>query len=63
MVEKKLSSEEIFSGKVIRLTKDTVELENGNTIVVVQGNDEYFVTGDRVRVLMTGESKVRVQHR
>ena len=44
-------------------TELTIELENGRTIVVVQGNDEFFVTGDKVRVLMTGEDKVRVQHR
>ena len=44
-------------------TELTIELENGNTIVVVQGNDEYFVSGDPVRVIMTGEDKVRVQHR
>ena len=29
--ETKLSSEEIFSGRVIRVTKDTVRLENGHT--------------------------------
>ncbi len=29
--EKKLSSENIFDGKVIKVTKDTVELENGST--------------------------------
>jgi outer membrane lipoprotein SlyB len=43
-------------------TELTVELENGQTIVVVQGNDEIFVKGDRVRVLHTGEGTARVQH-
>lgn len=31
--ETKISSEEIFSGRVIRVTKDTVRLENGRTSV------------------------------
>ena len=40
----------------------TIELEDGKTIVVVQANDEYFIPGDKVRVLVTEENKVRVQH-
>ncbi|MDR1360253.1 MAG: glycine zipper 2TM domain-containing protein [Deltaproteobacteria bacterium] len=44
-------------------TELTVELENGQIIVIVQGNDELFVNGDQVRVLHTGEGRARVQHR
>jgi outer membrane lipoprotein SlyB len=44
-------------------TELTVELDNGQTIVVVQGNDEIFVSGDPVRVLHTGEGTARIQHR
>jgi outer membrane lipoprotein SlyB len=40
----------------------TMELERGGTSVVVQGNDEYFVKGDRVRIIHTGEGHARVQH-
>ena len=31
--EKQLSSETIFTGRVISVTRDTVELENGNTSI------------------------------
>ena len=41
----------------------TVELEDGRALVVVQGNDEYFLKGDRVRMLDMGDGTVRVQHR
>ncbi len=41
----------------------TIDLDNGQTIIVVQGEDEYFVKGDPVRVVSTGEGKARVQHR
>ncbi|MDR2161515.1 MAG: glycine zipper 2TM domain-containing protein [Desulfovibrio sp.] len=41
----------------------TVELENGQTLVVVQGNDEVFVKGDPVRLLQSGDGSARVQHR
>jgi outer membrane lipoprotein SlyB len=44
-------------------TELTVELDSGQTIVIVQGNDEVFVSGDAVRVLHTGEGTARVQHR
>ncbi|MDR2075820.1 MAG: glycine zipper 2TM domain-containing protein [Desulfovibrio sp.] len=44
-------------------TELTVELDDGQTIVVVQGNDDIFVSGDKVRVLHTGEGTARVQHR
>lgn len=40
----------------------TMELESGDTLVVVQGNDEFFVRGDRVRIINTGEGRARVQH-
>ncbi len=40
----------------------TVELDSGGYIVVVQGNEDFFVKGDRVRILTTGENKARVQH-
>ena len=39
----------------------TVNLDNGTTIVVVQGHDEFFRVGDRVRVLSTGQGSARVQ--
>ena len=44
-------------------TELTVELNNGQTIVIVQGNDDIFIKGDAVRVLHTGEGAARVQHR
>ncbi len=40
----------------------TIELEDGETIVVVQGQDDYFNAGDRVRVLYTSANTARVQH-
>ena len=40
----------------------TMEMENGGTLVVVQGNDEFFVKGDRVRVIQLGDGHARVQH-
>lgn len=40
----------------------TMRLDNGDTLVVVQGLDEAFVKGDRVRVITTGDGKARVQH-
>lgn len=39
----------------------TIDLDNGRTLVVVQGYDEYFVKGDKVRVLNMGEGRARVQ--
>lgn len=45
-----------------RATQITMELESGETLVVVQGNDELFVRGDRVRVIQTGNGQARVQH-
>lgn len=40
----------------------TLELENGNILVVVQGYDELFVRGDNVRILVMDEERARVQH-
>lgn len=45
-----------------KATQITMEMDNGETMVVVQGNDDFFVRGDRVRVLQTGEGRARVQH-
>ncbi len=41
----------------------TVDLENGSTVVIVQGTDDYFSTGDRVRVISSAAGRARVQHR
>ncbi len=41
----------------------TIELESGETIAIVQGNDDYFTRGDPVRVIGMGENQARVQHR
>jgi outer membrane lipoprotein SlyB len=40
----------------------TVELDGGRTIMVVQGDTEYFVRGDRVRVVGLGDGRAVVQH-
>lgn len=41
----------------------TVETDKGQYLVIVQGNDEYFVRGDRVRILMMQDTgNARVQH-
>ena len=45
-----------------KATQITMEMDNGETMVVVQGNDDFFVRGDRVRVIQTGEGRARVQH-
>ena len=45
-----------------KATQITMELDDGGSIVVVQGNDTLFVNGDRVRIVSTGEGKARVQH-
>jgi len=39
----------------------TVNLDNGRTIIVVQGSDTPFQIGDRVRVI-TGASGLRITH-
>lgn len=41
----------------------TVDLENGSTVVIVQGTDDYFAVGDRVRVISSASGQARVQHR
>jgi outer membrane lipoprotein SlyB len=45
-----------------RAMQITMELNNGKILVVVQGFDEYFVRGDKVRILHMGEGRARVQH-
>ena len=45
-----------------KATQITMETESGETIVIVQGNEELFVKGDRVRIVHTGEGRARVQH-
>ena len=40
----------------------TMETEDGEIIVIVQGNEDLFVKGDRVRIIHTGEGRARVQH-
>lgn len=40
----------------------TMRLDNGDSLVVVQGLDDTFVRGDRVRVLTTDNGNARVQH-
>lgn len=44
-------------------TEITVELDDGEIIVIAQQDDEVFVQGDKVRVLTTQEGRARVQHR
>ena len=45
-----------------RATQITMELNNGKILVIVQGSDDYFVKGDKVRILHMGEGRARVQH-
>jgi outer membrane lipoprotein SlyB len=45
-----------------KATQITMELDNGGALVVVQGNDEYFVRGDKVRIISLGDDRARVQH-
>lgn len=40
----------------------TVQLDDGSTVVIVQGEDEYFSAGDKVRIITTGQDSARVQH-
>lgn len=40
----------------------TMELDNGNVLMVVQGYDELFVRGDEVRIIVIDEERARVQH-
>jgi outer membrane lipoprotein SlyB len=40
----------------------TIELENGQTISVVQVDDDVFTVGDKVRVVYGAGGKARVQH-
>ncbi|MDR2124370.1 MAG: glycine zipper 2TM domain-containing protein [Desulfovibrio sp.] len=40
----------------------TIELDGGRMIMVVQGYTEYFVRGDRVRVVGLGDGRAVVQH-
>ncbi|MDR0339566.1 MAG: hypothetical protein LBH65_04745 [Desulfovibrio sp.] len=45
-----------------RAVQLTMQMDNGGVLVVVQGDNEYFVRGDRVRVVGMGEDRVSVQH-
>jgi outer membrane lipoprotein SlyB len=45
-----------------RATQITMELNNGKILVIVQGSDDYFLKGDKVRILHMGEGRARVQH-
>ncbi|MDR2668809.1 MAG: glycine zipper 2TM domain-containing protein [Desulfovibrio sp.] len=40
----------------------TIELDGGRMVIVVQGHTEYFVRGDRVRVVGLGDGRAVVQH-
>lgn len=52
-----------YSVRRYKATQITTELEDGDVLVVVQGNDELFVRGDRVRIIHTDEEgHARVQH-
>ena len=45
-----------------RAVQLTMEMDNGGILVVVQGNQEFFVRGDKVRVIATEEGRATVQH-
>jgi outer membrane lipoprotein SlyB len=45
-----------------RAMQITMELNNGKVLMVVQGFDEYFVRGDKVRILHMGRGRAKVQH-
>jgi outer membrane lipoprotein SlyB len=45
-----------------RALQITVDLDGGDTLVVVQAPDESFVRGDRVRLITGGGGSARVQH-
>ncbi|MDL2316760.1 glycine zipper 2TM domain-containing protein [Desulfovibrio sp. OttesenSCG-928-A18] len=45
-----------------KATQITVNTDNGKTLIIVQGNDEFFVRGDRVRVIINDDGQGRVQH-
>ena len=40
----------------------TMELDNGKLLLVVQGFTDYFVRGDKVRIIHTGKGRATVQH-
>ncbi|MDL2290826.1 hypothetical protein LJC09_01805 [Desulfovibrio sp. OttesenSCG-928-F20] len=40
----------------------TMEMDSGGILMVVLGDYEYFVRGDRVRVIATDEGRATVQH-
>jgi outer membrane lipoprotein SlyB len=48
--------------RTYRATQITMELNNGKILVIVQGSDDYFLKGDKVRILHMGEGRARVQH-
>jgi outer membrane lipoprotein SlyB len=45
-----------------RAVQLTMQMDKGGILVVVQGDNEYFVRGDRVRVIALGEKRATVQH-
>ncbi len=56
-----LGESEFRKYKAIQIT---IELDNKQVVAVVQSpDDEFFVKGDRVLIIGTGEGRARVQHR
>ncbi len=51
------------STKRFAATELTIELENGAIMLIVLGNDDYFLRGDPVRIITVGKNLVRVQHK
>lgn len=45
-----------------RAVQITLELDSGKHLMVVQRQDEYFVRGDRVRIMHMDEGRVRLMH-
>ena len=40
----------------------TIQLDSGQTISIVQAEDDYYAVGDKVRILSGADGKSRVQH-
>lgn len=45
-----------------RAVQLTMQMDRGGVLMVVQSDGEYFVRGDRVRVIGLGDERVAVQH-